>query len=117
MYLGVNYQLSPKWNTGLLVKNVMYENDNKSSVTLSLNGNIWRILSTSISYTNAYSYNNLGLGIKLRILPGSDLFVVTDNLNQLIKYEKAQLASVAFGINLAFGVKQKAEVQTDEKTE
>jgi hypothetical protein len=71
-------------------------------------------LLTSVSYTNAYSCNNLGLGIRLRILPGSDLFVVSDNLNLLINFEKAQLASLAFGINLAFGVKQKVTV-TDEQ--
>ncbi|MDP3916231.1 MAG: DUF5723 family protein [Bacteroidota bacterium] len=114
IYLGINYKLSPKWNTGLLVKNVMYEIDNKASVTLSMNGYMGRKLSTSVSYTNAYSYHNLGLGIRLRILPGSDLFVVTDNLNQLINYEKAQLASLAFGINLAFGIKQKPNVTEDQ---
>ncbi len=114
IYLGVNYKLSPKWNTGLLVKNVMFENDNKASATLSLNGYMGRKLSTSVSYTNAYSYHNLGLGIRLRILPGSDLFVVTDNLNQLINYEKAQLASVAFGINLAFGIKQITSITEDQ---
>jgi hypothetical protein len=43
--------------------------------------------------------------------------VVTDNLNQLINYEKAQLASVAFGINLAFGIKQKVKAEQDETTE
>lgn len=117
LYFGLNYKLSPKWNTGLLVKNVMYENDNKASGTLSLNGYVGSGLSTSVSYTNAYSYHNLGLGIRLRILPGSDLFVVTDNLNQLINYEKAQLASLAFGINLAFGVKQKTAEVTDEVSE
>lgn len=113
IYLGVNYKLSPNWNTGLLIKDVMYENENKASVTLSLNGYIGRRLSTSVSYTNAYSFNNFGLGIRLRILPGSDLFVVTDNLNQLINYEKAQLASLAFGINMAFGIKQKVSVVQD----
>ncbi|MDP2891171.1 MAG: DUF5723 family protein [Bacteroidota bacterium] len=117
IYLGVNYKLSPKWNTGLLVKNVMYENENKASATLSLNGYLGRKLSTSVSYTNAYSYHNLGLGIRLRLLPGSDLFVVTDNLSQLINYETAQLASLAFGINLAFGIKQKTEGKTDKVPE
>lgn len=117
IYVGVNYKLSPRWNTGLLVSDVMYSNGNHISTVLSLNGYVFRLLSTSISYVNSYGKNNLGLGIRLRLFPGTDLFAVTDNLTQLIDYRKAHNASIAFGFNLAYGIKQKTADKTNKVQE
>ncbi|MFA5328400.1 MAG: DUF5723 family protein [Prolixibacteraceae bacterium] len=114
IYLGVNYKLTPRWTTGLLLNDVLYSNGNRFSTTLSLNGYVFRMLSTSISYVNSYNQNNLGLGIRLRFLPGKDLFVVTDNLNQLIDYKNSHLASLAFGFNMAIGIKQKTTATNDQ---
>jgi len=117
IYLGVNYKLSPKWNTGLLVSDAMYSNGNRISTVLSLNGYVFRLLSTSISYVNSYGKNNLGLGIRLRLFPGMDLFAVTDNLTQLMNYKKAHNAYIAFGFNIAYGIKQKTADKSDKVQE
>lgn len=114
IYLGVNYKLSSRWNTGLLLNNVLYSSGNRLSTTVSLNGYVFRMLSTSISYVNSYNQNNLGLGVRLRFLPGKDFFAVTDNLNQLIDYKNTHMASIAFGFNMAIGIKQKNTVIDDQ---
>lgn len=114
IYVGVNYKLSPKWNTGLLLNDVMYSNGNHISTIISLNGYVFRLLSTSVSYVNSYRKSNVGLGVRLRIFPGTDFFAVTDNLLQLKDYNKVRNASVAFGFNLAYGIKQKPKDKVEE---
>lgn len=103
IFLGVNYGLSTNWNAGFLFRNVFYESGNYSSATLSLNGYVGRMLSTSFSYTAGHSFNNLGLGFRLRFLPGTDLYLVTDNILQAFNYKNIQYSTIAFGINLTFG--------------
>ena len=104
MYLGANYQFSPKWNGGFLLHNTFYPTGSNTSATLSLNGALSKILSTSVSYTASPRFDNLGLGLRLRFLPGTDLFLVTDNLIQCINYKRAHTFSAAAGINLSLGV-------------
>lgn len=65
------------------------------------------MLSTSFSYTAAQRFNNLGAGIRLRILPGTDLYAVTDNVLAAFNYKEMKHATISAGINLAFGVRQK----------
>ena len=117
IYLGVNYRLSQKWNTGLLVSDAMYSNGNRIATVISLNGYIFRLLSTSISYVNSYGKSNVGLGIRLRTFPGMDLFAVTDNLTQIMDYKKAHNVSIAFGFNIAYGIKQKTASTLDKVLE
>jgi len=84
IFIGANYKLSPKWNTGLLVNDVKYIDGNHISTNLSLNGYVFRLLSTSVSYVNSYGKSDVGLGVRLRIFPAFDFFAVTDNLIQLM---------------------------------
>lgn len=106
IYLGANRQFSPKWNYGLVINNAFYPEGSNASATLSLNGAVGRALSTSVSYTAGYKFNNIGFGFRLRFLPGTDLYFVTDNIIQSFNYRKAQRLSAAFGINFSFGVKE-----------
>jgi hypothetical protein len=110
IYLGATNQFSPKWNYGLLFHNSFYETGSSTSATVSLNGYVGSMLSTSLSYTAGSQFNNLGLGLRLRIFPGTDLYVVTDNVIQIIDYKNAHGASAAFGINLSFGAKAKTSL-------
>lgn len=106
IYIAANRQFTPKWNYGLVLNNTFYYSGSNASATLSLNGGVGRMLSTSFSYTAGYKFNNIGWGIRLRFFPGTDLYFVTDNITQLLNYKSAYRVSAAFGINLAFGVKQ-----------
>ena len=103
IYLGVNRQFSKKWNYGMVFNNTFYSTGSNASATLSLNGNVGKMLSTSVSYTAGYMYNNLGVGFRLRFLPGTDLYFVTDNVIQLFGYRDAHRLSFALGINIFVG--------------
>jgi hypothetical protein len=107
IYLGVNRKFSPKWNYGLLLTNTFYNSGSDASATLSLNGYVGSALSTSVSYTAGYKFDNLGLGLRLRFFPGMDLIFVTDNVVQALNYKRAYRMSATAGINLSFGVKDK----------
>lgn len=107
IFIGADYKLSPDWNAGFLFRNVGYESGNFSSATFSLNGYVGRMLSTSVSYTAGHRFDNLGFGLRLRFFPGTDLYLVTDNVLQAFNYKNIQYSRVSFGINLAFGVSSK----------
>jgi hypothetical protein len=85
LYLAGSYNFSPKWNTGLVIRNIFHDHGTSASSTLSLNGYVFRMLSTTVSYTEAHTYNTFGGGIRFRFFPGMDLYAVTDNLNHVIR--------------------------------
>jgi len=114
LYLGASRQFSPKWNYAALFNSTFYEGGANASATVSLNGAVGKALSTSVSYTAGYQYNNLGLGLRLRFLPGSDLYFVTDNIIQAFSFKKAQRLTAAVGINLSFGVEDKHLDESEE---
>jgi len=103
LYLGMKRQFSPKWNYGILLHNSFYSVGSNTSATVSLNGKVGRCLSTSVSYTGGYKYNNIGLGFSVRFLPGADLYFVTDNIIQTFTYRNSYRLTAALGINIAFG--------------
>ena len=105
MYLGASRQFSPRWNYGLMFENIFFPDKSMAAATLSLNGAVGRMLSTSISYTAGYKFDNLGFGCRLRFFPGMDLFFVTDNFLQVMNYKNAYRISGAVGINIALGIK------------
>jgi hypothetical protein len=105
IYLGASRQFSPRWNYGVVLENTFFPGKSMAAATLSLNGAVGRMLSTSFSYTAGYKFDNVGLGFRLRFFPGMDLFFVTDNVIQVLNYKKAYRMSGAFGINFAVGIK------------
>jgi hypothetical protein len=105
IYVGVNRQFSPNWNYGLLINNTFYNSGSNASATISLNGYVGSAMSTSVSYTAGYKFDNLGLGLRLRFFPGMDLIFITDNIIQAFNYEKTHRMTATLGINMSFGVK------------
>jgi len=112
-YLGAMRQFSPKWNYALLFNNNFYSSGSVATATASLNGYIGNALSTSISYTAGYKYDNLGIGLRFRFLPGTDLYFVTDNIIQAFNYKNAYRLTAAAGINISIGIKDKMTVPAD----
>lgn len=112
-YAGVMRQFSPKWNYALLFNNNFYSTGSIASATASLNGYIGNALSASVSYTAGYKYDNLGLGLRFRFLPGTDLFFVTDNILQAFNYKNAYRLTAAAGINISIGIKEKIQIPVD----
>jgi hypothetical protein len=112
-YAGAMRQFSPKWNYALLFNNNFYSSGSVATATASLNGYVGSVLSTSISYTAGYKYDNLGIGLRFRFLPGTDLYFVTDNIIQAFNYKNAYRLTVAAGMNISIGVKDKSSVPAD----
>lgn len=112
-YAGVMRQFSPKWNYALLFNNNFYSTGSVASATASLNGYIGNALSASVSYTAGYKYDNLGLGLRFRFLPGTDLFFVTDNILQAFNYKNAYRLTATAGINISIGIKEKTQIPVD----
>ncbi|SHE45960.1 hypothetical protein SAMN05444274_101411 [Mariniphaga anaerophila] len=108
LYLGAANQFSPKWNYAVLLNSNFFPGKTIPSATVSLNGAVGRMLSTSVSYTAGYAFDNLGAGLRLRFLPGMDFFFVTDNIIQAFKWENAKRLTASAGISLSFGVKEKS---------
>ena len=105
IYLGAARQFTPRWNYGLMFENTFYPGKSLAAATLSLNGAVGKMLSTSVSYTAGYKFNNIGLGFRVRYFPGMDLFFVTDNFIQAINYRKTNRVSGSAGINFSLGIK------------
>jgi len=115
LYLGASRQFSPKWNYAVLFNSIFYEGGANAIGTVSLNGAVGRALSTSVSYTAGYKFDNLGVGLRLRFFPGSDLYLVTDNIIQAFKFKEAQRLTAAIGINLSFGVKNGLDNKVEQQ--
>jgi hypothetical protein len=117
LYIGAMRQFTPKWNYALLFNNNFYSTGSVATATASLNGYIGGALSASISYTAGYKYDNLGIGFRLRFLPGTDLYFVTDNIIQAFNYKNSYRLTAAAGINISIGVKEKQYIPTDMPTD
>lgn len=114
IYIGASRQFAPKWNYALLLNNNFYNTGSDASATISLNGFVGNALSTSVSYTAGYKFDNLGIGLRMRFLPGTDLYLVTDNIIQAINYKNAYRVTMAIGINIAVGVMKKNNIEIQE---
>lgn len=117
LFLGAVRQFNPKWNYALLFSNSFFSTGSVPSATVSLNGYVGSALSASVSYTAGYKFTNLGLGFRLRFLPGTDLFVVTDNIIQAINYKNAHRITASAGINIAIGANKKDYEEIIESSE
>jgi hypothetical protein len=117
LFIGAKRQFSPKWNYALLFSNFFYSAGMVPAATASLNGYVGSALSASVSYTAGYKYNNLGLGLRLRFLPGTDLFFVTDNIIQVFNYKNAYRLTAAAGINIAIGANKRETTEIDVPVE
>jgi len=106
MYLGGTYQVTKKFDIGLLDR--LYKNGaiSENTVTLSANAMLGNFFSLTGSYSMIdQSYNNLGLGMGLR-LGFMQLYFVSDNLMALANPAKAQFVNARFGMNFLFGRKK-----------
>ncbi len=113
LYIGAMRQFSPKWNYALLFNNNFYKTGSVATATASLNGYIGNALSASVSYTAGYKHDNFGIGLRFRFLPGTDLYLVTDNIIQAFNYKNAYRLTAAAGINISIGIKHESPAPAD----
>ena len=104
IYLGGSYQITNIFDIGLLDRLYMYKGFSKNSITLSGNTMLGNCFSVSGSYSMiGNSYNNLGLGMGIR-LGATQLYMVSDNLLAM-NPSSAEVVNFKFGMNFLFGRK------------
>ncbi len=114
IYLGGNFELTKNFNVGTVFFAQKFHDSFSPGWTTSLNSQLGRAISTSISYTMSNrSYNNLGAGLSLNFTP-IQIYMVGDNLlrvpSSLIVHKDlnnyintAQVINVRLGMNIVVG--------------
>lgn len=111
IYLGGTYQVNNKLNIGLLDRYIKDGDISQNALTLSANSAFGKFFSLSGSYSMIDdSYNNIGLGMAIR-LGFMQLYFVSDNVLALTDPAKAKFANLRFGINFLFGRKETSTVE------
>ena len=103
VYLGGTYSVNKQFGIGLL--DCMYNNGAtmRNTLTLSANAMIGRFFSLTGSYSAiGNSYNNVGLGMAVR-LGFIQMYLVSDNLLAMNDPTKAEYVNARFGMNFLFG--------------
>jgi len=107
IYVGASYFVSPKFDVSFLSRSYLYNNYFNQAFTLSANVRPINGISASLSYSIMNgTYNNIGLGLVLGGAP-LQIYVVTDNVSAALWGHKTSSANFRFGLNIAFGCKQK----------
>jgi outer membrane protein OmpA-like peptidoglycan-associated protein len=117
IYLGANYNLTEKINTGILFYGQFFDKKIHPALALSFNQRVGRWLNYSLSYSMYNrSYNNIGAGIGINLGP-VQFYMVSDNVLGAIFPQNAKNIHLHFGINLTFGRAKKADESEIEKSE
>lgn len=109
VYIGASYHVSKKVDLSFLSRSYFYNNDLNQAFTFSTNARPINGLSASISYSIMNgTYNNIGFGL---ILGGAPLqiYVISDNASAALWGHKTSSANFRFGLNIAFGCRQKSK--------
>jgi len=114
VYLGGRYHLNEKVDFGLLSRTRFFNNNVQQSFTLSANTRPIRGVSFSASYSIMNnSYNNLGMGIALRLGP-LQLYTMSDMFSVGLWPQHSQAFNLRFGLNFVIGCNKKQRILNDE---
>lgn len=106
VYVGASYIVSKKFDLSFLSRSYFYNSNVNQAFTFSANTHM-RGLSASISYSILNgTYNNIGFGLALGGAP-LQLYVISDNASAAIWGHKTSSFNLRFGLNIAFGCRQK----------
>jgi hypothetical protein len=103
IYAGARYYVGDRLDFGLLSRTQFYNGRTMQSFTLSANTRPIRGFSLTASYSilnNAY--NNLGLGVILRLGP-FQVYAISDTFSAGLWPHKTKSFNLRFGLNFAFG--------------
>ncbi|MFP4524808.1 MAG: DUF5723 family protein [Bacteroidales bacterium] len=114
IFIGARYYLNKKVDFGILSRTKFYDDRIQQSFTLSANTRPIR----GVSFTGSYSiinnsYNNLGMGLALRLGP-LQVYTMSDMFSAGLWPQKTQSFNLRFGLNFVFGCnKQKRMLQNE----
>lgn len=114
IYVGANYSVGERVDFGLVSRTRFFAGRMHQSFTLSANTRPIRGVSFSASYSVMNrAYNNLGLGVGLRLGP-FQVYAVSDVVSAGLWPEKTQAANLRLGLNLVFGCNRERRILKDE---
>ena len=102
VYAGINCQITYKLDAALLFYGRSVNDEFKTGFTLSINEEMLKWLSASLSYSHIYTSSNLGFGLSLNLLP-IQIYFVSDNIFALSKIDQTHNTNARFGMNIAIG--------------
>ena len=103
IYIGGRYYFNDRVDLGLLSRTQFYNGRVHQSFTLSANTRPIRGISLTASYSILNnSYNNLGLGLILRLGP-FQFYTISDTFSAGLWPHKTKSFNLRFGLNFAFG--------------
>lgn len=114
IYVGGKYSLNERVDLGLLARTRFRAGKVKQSFTLSANTRPIRGVSFSASYSVMNrAYNNLGLGLGLRLGP-FQVYTVSDMISAGLWPDNTRAFNLRFGLNLVFGCNREKRLLDDE---
>ncbi len=114
IYIGGNYQLSERVDFGVVSRTRFFAGEVHQSFTLSANTRPIPGVSFSASYSVMNrAYNNLGVGLGLRLGP-FQVYTVSDIISAGLWPENTQAFNLRFGLNFVFGCNRRARILDDE---
>ena len=114
IYVGGNYRLNDRVDLGLVSRTRFLGGELKQSFTLSANTRPIRGVSLSASYSVMNrAYNNLGLGLGLRLGP-FQVYTVSDVISAGLWPESTRAFNLRFGLNFVFGCNREKRLLDDE---
>lgn len=114
IFVGGNYSLNERVDLGLLSRTRFFGGEVYQSFTLSANTRPIRGISLSASYSVMNrAYNNLGLGLALRLGP-FQVYTVSDVVSAGLWPEETKAFNLRFGLNFVFGCNPARRILKDE---
>ena len=114
IFVGGNYSLNDRVDLGLLSRTRFFSGEVYQSFTLSANTRPIRGISLSASYSVMNrAYNNLGLGLALRLGP-FQIYTVSDVVSAGLWPEETKAFNLRFGLNFVFGCNPARRIMDDE---
>ncbi|HKL38324.1 MAG TPA: DUF5723 family protein [Bacteroidales bacterium] len=114
IFVGGNYSLNDRVDLGLLSRTRFFDGEVYQSFTLSANTRPIRGISLSASYSVMNrAYNNLGLGLALRLGP-LQVYTVSDVISAGLWPEETKAFNLRFGLNFVFGCNPARRILDDE---
>jgi len=111
IYVGASFHVTKKVDLSFLSRSYFFNNELNQAFTFSANTRPVNGLSASLSYSIMNgSYNNIGFGLILGGAP-LQLYVISDNASAALWGHKTTSANFRFGLNIAFGCRQKSKKQ------
>ena len=109
IYIGANYAVSKKFDVGFLSRSYFYNTKLNQAFTFSANVRPINGISASLSYSIMNgSYNNVGFGLVLGGAP-LQIYIISDNASAALWGHKTTSFNFRFGLNVAFGCRQKTK--------